>query len=243
MRQLCSSPTGDNSERVSVLEYEASCWLDGLSNDLLDEFCSLVQKSTQQASMSIVSVAKAWKASNLPGQAPTLQFSPILVQSLLTINQISETFAGLVCQVVSNCLLYMANPLPLAALIVHVSASTCALDQFQRLSEYSRSLVNFAEYSGIERKVLVHKMMQSCLPGTSALLDVTKECRSNTSSEDNANEINGESLNYLALIRQLAHVILSIDERRTEDKCLILVQKILPAALVVRVIVEFPCPV
>lgn len=162
------SPIENNSREGQISrQYEASCWVDGITKGaVLDGFCTLLQQSVSVSIPGYVPFARAWRNAGLPTPIPTARPSTILVQALQLLPQSTTEFALLTLQVLARCLIYDVNPLPLAALILDTGETLDSVSEefpvFVRIVDYARSLVFFDQYSGEKKLDLAVTMLKAC---------------------------------------------------------------------------------
>ena len=167
IRALLENPTDD--ETKDCIDYETSLWVDGLSQQSIDEFCSMFQSIAKNSFQHVIQVAQSWKKSSLPAALPPISFSPLLTITLTSLQGKSDCFAILACQVAAKCLLFHRHPLPLAALIAHglagderpELASSKAAVSADLLRRYSRSLIEFNKSSAKDRHSVLNLLIES----------------------------------------------------------------------------------
>lgn len=225
---LDSSP-----EHCTIVEYELSCWIDGLTMDMLDSFSNLIQDALSYSSMSIIIVAQGWKESKLPGPVPTLLFTPLLIQAIRNIQQASKSFNIFICQVTVHCMLFMTNPLPLASLILMVSNSSSQGEQFDSVTTYARKLVNMQSLVENDRITSLQLLLEKTFGENSLILiEVIQSVSSPIfSSTKIMSYLNNKKVNYIELIRQIYHLISMIDGSDLRVNCMDLIYKLLPIAI------------
>jgi len=157
----------DSREGKVSRQYEASCWVDGITKGaVLDGFCTLLQQSVSVSIPGYVPFARAWRNAGLPTPIPTARPSTILVHALKLLPQSTTEFALLSLQVLARCLIYDVNPLPLAALILDTGDTLDSVSEefpvFVRIMDYARSLVFFDQYSGKKKLDLAVTMLKAC---------------------------------------------------------------------------------
>jgi hypothetical protein len=231
LERLWSNVVTDSSEKIAIIQFEASCWLDSLTSEILDEFCSLLHKSQSNIATALVSVAASWKESKLPSPVPSLQFSSLFVYSILSIQHgiNSIAFVRCFCQVATNLILFMHNPLSLASIILTSSQPEITVDMYQVLVLYCQSLVRYDSHTDSIRSKCLKDLLQSVFTEQSPLnlLAVPVEPQDET------------DLSFVSLPRQLAHIFLISDNLEDQNKCIALIQKLLPATLQV----SFECSI
>lgn len=224
----------DEAEYRINREYEASCWIDGITDRTLNDFCSLVQQSANATTPDIVTFALAWRNADLPDNPlPNAHPSAILVQSLQLLTQASDEFTLLTVQVLAKCLLHDANPLPLAALILDASKTVAGHPVFGQLVEYARSVLHFDRYVASKRNDLAMAMLKACFAKDSyplALLAPALPSGSNNDSSLVDEKLANASQDYVTLVRQLTHLTNVADDANCAS-ILPLIRQILPVAI------------
>jgi hypothetical protein len=240
--QLISTGVSDNdqhrNECLDVAAYEASCWLDEISDkNRLDEFCDIVQSAFSSRSMTVLAVAQAWTDAEVSFPLPIFQISPMLVQGLMTVNSLSIDFVNVISGISLNCLMYMTNPLPLAALIVSASKIVVARS-LADLAGYAETLIHFHKFSSGDRLNNLKRCVQkvSCNKEQALMRSVIAESvKSHRSSTQlishKLNLLIGVPLNPSAFTRQLVHVILTIEIDVLESDLANLFLQFLPAVI------------
>jgi hypothetical protein len=237
-RQVVSSRVEDR-ESQQCLEYEASCWIDGMTKETLPEFCKVIQEASQLSFRSVVSFAEAWTASALPGTMPALSVSANLIHVMKRLSRTSEAFLLLTCQVAAKCLLYHFNPLPLATIVVHSRNEGPSIDHafYDALWAYAHSLVEFNKYTATERNGLVSSMLSSCLsvgsyprvfvesPSDSMIPESLQLATNSTFVRDD-NE---------AMARHLSHLVVVSGNDIDRKSRLNIMKRLLPSAIMVRI--------
>ena len=169
VRMIHFSPQkSTNAEVRDGFEYETSLWVDGLTGQCAEEFCSLLHSSVNNSFHHGITVAQAWENASLEAAMPPICFSPLLTASLTTATTASKRFMKFTCQVVAKCLLFHHHPLPLASLITHSLANIVlkrldpedliAVDQ---LRCYSQSLITFAGMDAKKRVTLLCSLIDT----------------------------------------------------------------------------------
>lgn len=244
-RRVVSSRVED-SESQMCLEYEASCWFDGMTKETLPEFCKVIQEASQLSFRSVVAFAEAWIASSLPGTMPALSVSAILVHAMRRLSKVSEAFLLLTCQVASKCLLYDLNPLPLATIVVHSRVRLTGTSDdgpslkhafYDDLWNYAHSLVEFSRYTPAERNGFVNSMLSSCLSAGS-YPRVFVESPSDSmipqrlpQADKGARFVREDNE---AIARHLSHLVLVSENDNERESHLKVMKRILPSAIMVR---------
>ena len=120
-----STMSGDsaehNDETSRCLEYEAILWVDGSSEETLEELLSLVTASSQHTTQHVLSASRAWSALFPSAAMPQPCFSGILSAAIarfaLDYSGLSRDFGRFVCQVATKALLYHRCPNSLASFV------------------------------------------------------------------------------------------------------------------------------
>jgi hypothetical protein len=158
-------------EIQQCIEHEISSWVDCLTSQSVEEFCSSLHEASQLSFQSEIHLLRAWTKADLPKPIPRLSVSPILVAALSSLfgGSCSRDFSLLVGRVATKCLLFHHNPMPLAALISYfyemqaskktpdardiVKENGCSPGQIENVvSSYAHSLVEFENVSDEERE-------------------------------------------------------------------------------------------
>jgi hypothetical protein len=141
---LCRTSLDKCAESQFYRRYEASLWVDGLTNDTLEEFCTVLQTAQELPVPVFVQIAKCWRASSLPSYVPDSRPSALVLCAIQQLPSASSYFAFLTCRVVAACLLSELRPLSLALVIVDV-ASTVGESKngfiYGTLLKYAESMV------------------------------------------------------------------------------------------------------
>jgi hypothetical protein len=241
LSRIHPSRTGNSVDNSSALEYEFSCWVDGVTTETLDEFCSILQDSSGLSFQSVIVFAKAWQEANMKNSVPPLPVSPILVQALQNLPRASKNFARLTCQVAVKCLLYQTNPLPLAVLIqdacqrvLNVESSAIERSSVQQLAQYSRTLVHYDESSESEEKAeLLVSVLNSSLSGGSYRELLAFRTGTRSGERRQATPSKTSFSDAVVLVRQLAHLVTVSRENELSSKYVNMLRKLVPVALVV----------
>lgn len=129
--------------------YEWSSWIDGMVDDAVAEFHALCLEVSQDSLEGRIMLAKAWNKRFPSRLLPHKQISGVLLLALSRFESLSQSFGRLACQVAMKYLVYLAQPLPLAAFILDCSKGSGKEGRgsapFERLSEYAECLVCFGE--------------------------------------------------------------------------------------------------
>lgn len=223
------------------VDYELSCWLDGVTIQTLDEFIVCLQESSQNSFGTIIMNARAWQQSGFKGSIPVLPVSPCLVSALQNLHRASKAFALLTCQVACKGLLYLTNPLPLAALINESYQQMLTGDAseagayLQPLAEYSATLLHFGESTGTQK----HKLLFSALGrlfSRGSFPNLGGPSGFHTCEVRNSNVAFSlkQQSDELALIRNLNHLITISGTTSDSTTYRNLVRRLAPVSLAVR---------
>lgn len=114
--------TVGNSEGKECMEYETSLWIDGISDDIIQELVQKIEESKHQRVQQKIMIAQAW-SKNFGLEMPTLYASDYLISSISKLvrdgdSSSSNRLSDLSIQVAARMLLFQADPRPLAAVIV-----------------------------------------------------------------------------------------------------------------------------
>jgi hypothetical protein len=225
---LCRLNTNNDLES----QYEASCWVDGISKGTLKEFCNLVQDSGKVVSPMAIELVKAWRNVNLPNPVPNVRLSILLMQGLKRVTQSTHEFGFFIVQVLARCLLACCNPLPLAVMTVYITESTDTNvfpPYLRNFVEYTRSLVFYDHYSGMARSSFVTRLLKSTFaPGSYPL---TWFEPANTHSQMIRTYFNA---NCLALAQQVVHLKTVLANDNDAIDFLQILRQYLCVAIVVR---------
>lgn len=238
---------GDTDKSCNdVIEYEITCWLESVTMNTLNEYCSLIEQCITDSYMSVIVVAQAWNNAKLPNPMPPLTFSSLLVHAIRNINQSSKAFSICTCQIAIKCIMYMNNPLPLAALILDSydstgkTTSSCIPEVHNIVRQYAQSLIDYNNYSGTTRIEICYQMLHLTFGENSLLRLVVQVIRTSGMIEIDTpkgiliQKLDGLCLNYLALSRNIKHFLFLTDTDHVKNNCLHLMKCILPALLKVR---------
>ena len=237
-----------DSEVGQCVEYEISCWVDCMGNENIEQFCAKAEEATQLLPLECeIWMYNAWNQAEFPKPVPKLASSPLLVHaaSSLCKGSLPPDMVNLVVLVLTKCLLFHNNPLPLATLIhfcfstrVDEPAVQVAGDQdaapTEALLKYTDSLVRFDRYSPSKRADLLNHLLKLHFTSQSFHLKVHKflfhegddedetlpECMASISRHDS-----------VAAVRQLSHALVCTDDKLIQQKTLPLLRILLPLAL------------
>lgn len=135
-------------EWVQDVHYESSCWVDGLTSTVREEFLTTLRVSSP--AHNILTLSKAWKDAALPVSALPMNVSSLLVHSLSSLSSLSYDFELLSCQVAARCVVHHRMPLSAAALVgcsnrTRASGKSEDGSPFQTLSAYCSSTLSSQE--------------------------------------------------------------------------------------------------
>jgi hypothetical protein len=133
-------------------QYEAACWVDGLTEGTMNEFCQLLEDAGKVTSPFALELVRAWNKAHLPPPVPRVQLSALLRQSLHSLTHFTDQFQRFLIQILTRCLLCQGNPVPLAVMIVgSAEADDVSWQPFRPLVDYCQVLVYFDRYTMPER--------------------------------------------------------------------------------------------
>jgi hypothetical protein len=145
--------------------YEASLWVDGISNDTLDAFHTNMLKASRSTVPAYLQIAKAWKTAGFVWPFPRCSISTTLLQAIQDLQKSKGPFAALVSQITLRMMFRSESPLVLAALVV---ASTVqdeeAKPAVQALREYCSSIVKFDPSGGADRSNRLSLALETVFP-------------------------------------------------------------------------------
>lgn len=224
-RERSSDP---KSHQINVdIQYEYACWVDGLSQETLDDLCDLIRQSSPEPIRSRLALVAAWE--NLPGSVPRLNVSPLLVHALGVLSELSPPFRVLVCQVAARCVLHHFDPLPLASLCVASLKETRIGKNLTALFDYAFALIHFDEVKARDRTKLLSALLTPHFDGTCFLIAMTS--RPWHEVVDWTHETSEE---LGVAFRQMAHFILVSPEQEQPTLIQIIFQRLLARILRVR---------
>jgi hypothetical protein len=217
-------------KRDDGVEYETACWVDGITKQTREEYCSLLQDVANVSFPIVIELANACHKANLPNPVPLSRLSTILVRALQRMPQASMEFSLLTIQVVTKCLLRDLQPLPLAVMILDaveredLASTRPAIDD---LVEYARSIVFFDRYIGSDRFRLAVGLLKSCFCRDSyPLAWLAPGCGTGQPRRPAGQD-------YISLTRQVTHMA-AICEGDDRVRCCNVLRRLLPVAIVVR---------
>jgi hypothetical protein len=198
----------DDSESTECIEYESSLWIDGMSEQCLDGFCSLLCDPSNGVLKHSIAVASAWKKADLGTSMPPVSFSPLISASVQNIpaTTSSEPFVLFTCQVVTKCLLYQRYPLLLASLIVHSLANFASENHpVTLLYRYARNLLSRDKWDDHEYLNSLDSLLQCLFTHSCIQNKLMRSLREDTCLELSMAEF---SINddIKASVRQCLHV-------------------------------------
>jgi hypothetical protein len=234
----------DDEESLECLNYEAACWVDGLTADCLDPLCKLMKDASLLSLSSTAIVGKAWTRACLPRPVPCIPISPILTTALFQPVESSKSLSELTLQVTSKCLLYQRNPMPLVALIslCHEKDDSFVLKSplAEPLIEYAQSLL-LDNSSGADKHELLRKFVTAFSPKESMIFSLVRSTgKSAVVGGDEATSLLDRSMlsqdEKIVALRVLIHVmVLTQGERNTESSSLVILCHVVPSILQVRI--------
>lgn len=236
-RNICQLMVGQvapsdsaEGETQKCLKYEISCWVDCMTEGLVAEFCAILEEASQLHFKSEIFLLQAWKKAGLPQPMPALLVSPILMvaMSSSTGGSRSDGMALLLNQIMTKCLLYHHNPLPLAALICYFYSA----EKEDPLVQYSSSLTSFETESESKRGELILQLIESTFSKESfhfKILRLLSEDENEKLALGLLNEMSKDDA--VAATRQLLHILACSDSEATLRNCLSLIRLLLPPVL------------
>jgi hypothetical protein len=147
-----------------MFRFELTSWVDGMTREIMDEFCSLLQTTHSDSPLVLIELASAWHSSGLPNPIPNAWLSAVLVRALLRLPRVSESFALLTAQVCIQCMMRDPNPLPLCVIVANASpmeTGTIMGRRLKVLGDYARAIVYFDRISGFERHSLLLQLLKT----------------------------------------------------------------------------------
>ncbi len=122
-----SDSTSDTENR-ECMKYETSLWIDGVSDDIIQELMRKIEESKRQRVEQKIMVAQAWSRTFEELEIPSLHVSSYLISSISRLlcdgdSSSSNKLSDLSIQVATRLLLFQADPRPLAAIIVFCSTA------------------------------------------------------------------------------------------------------------------------
>ena len=217
-----------NSNNNHETWYEASCWVDGITQATLQDFSSLLKVPTNEMLPTSIEVVHAWRKANIPLRSlPLQQLSPLLIRGLKHLKQASSEFGALIAQVVTRCLLTYANPVPLSLIVLEY----VMCDDVHYASRHVTDLVEYAKmiafYDRCTKSVRT-KLRDQLLETTFRHADVRQTTQqSKQFSQKYFNE------HCLALTQQAKHLVLAIEDDDISLRLLHYLRRTLTAAIVV----------
>jgi hypothetical protein len=174
----CLFPISSSSdEKNKCRNHELLCWLDGLTEQALDEFVTLVQEASERMLDAKVMFAEQCRSYVATTVSNSLPCTPILAHAISTFGKLSRALQFLTCQVATKLLLYSSDPLAMALVWSHLQKSLAAQPMqlcpqiepvFQSLSHYARCITveDFGEYQDSLNAVLSSVFVRSYLSRT-----------------------------------------------------------------------------
>ena len=214
-------------EAAGCSEHEATLWVDGLSANLVDEFCALIQRSQNQQP-EIVTVARAWQEMGLEGFPLEEDLPSRLLCCAVHSYSNNDALGELVVKVAAQCLLRSSRPLGLAAIVQVKSLTNPKGLSFSSLASYAGCLISMEECNGERCWELLCLLLRELFQGRSILSEVLLPPKGSTS------DVEVRQADHQALVYQLSNLSLVLEHPR--DKfCSDIVATLLPIAYSVRV--------
>jgi hypothetical protein len=208
-----------------IIEFEYSCWVDGLTQETLEDLCALIRQPSPEPIRSRVALVAAWE--KLPGDVPRLNVSPLLVHALGVLSERSRPFRVLVCQVAARCLMHHFDPLPLAALCVSSLNETKTGKNLVALFNYSHALLHFNDTKAIYRTKHLSALLTQLFDLNCFLVALVSRPwheAAGTLTQQTSEEL---SVSF----RQMAHVFLVSPEQEQPSLLQLIVQRLFPCIL------------
>jgi hypothetical protein len=225
-RYLGERSTDIESREINVdIEFEYSCWVDGLTQETLEDLCVLIRQSSPEPIRSRVALVAAWE--KLPGDVPRLNVSPLLVHALGVLSERSPPFRALVCQVAARCLMHHFDPLPLAALCVSSLNETKTGKNLTVLFNYTHALIHFNEINAKDRTKHLSALLTQLFDGSCfavALIARPWHEAAGTLAQQTSEEL---SVSF----QQMAHVFLVSPEQEQPSLSQLIVQRLFSCIL------------
>jgi len=164
------------------LEYEITLWLDGISEENISVFYSLLDVSQKFTVQYAIMMSHAWQAHFPTNEMPGKTISSLLSFSLVGITSkpfsYTQDFISFVCKIAMKMLLFQFNTsLPLAALICHIfTQSRNSLDGIRNRSN---------EWKGTEDLLNgLHQYAKTIIDGKDNVLSAASEVTSTCFGEN-----------------------------------------------------------
>lgn len=220
-----------NSNHEYEAWYEASCWVDGITNSTLPEFCSLLKDSANTVPLTSAELVHAWRKANLPLKSlPTRQLSTLLIRGIKQLKQASTEFGTLISQVVTRCLFSYENPVPLALMILEYVKGDdvdAMPTHIADLVEYANMLAFYHRYTKSMRITIRNQLLETTFR-YSSLPNVRQNSKSHPLSKKYYND------HCLALTQQTKHLVLINEDDDTAQWLLSYLSRMLTVVLLVR---------
>jgi hypothetical protein len=197
-----AAPSWLGSESKLDIEYELTCWVEGLTVGCIEGFHSVLQSLRTGSGYGVV-FARSWKESSFASSPVEPNVSSLLMAAL---RLKSDSKLVLLCrQVASRCLLHHQNPLPLAAVIV---SDEVAGDDLSSLEAYARCLTNFENSDAEHRASCLPQMIRAFISQSASPLNFALSQLAGGQSRKHRSFSCFERVDVHTAFRQLAHIIL-----------------------------------
>jgi hypothetical protein len=206
--------------------YEASLWVDGLSNDTLDAFHINLLKASRSTVPAYLQIAKAWTTAGFGWPFPRCSISTTLLQAIQDLHKSKVPFAVLVSQITLRMMFRSESPLVLAALVVP-SAVPCNEETnptVQALRGYCSSIVKFDPSGGADRSNRLCSALQTVFPDGSILHHVIGLAKGKANISSTKSFYSDQTWEIL---NALIHCIQGL-EKSQSDRCKDTAYRILP---------------
>ncbi len=129
-----SSDSTSGTEGRECMKYETSLWIDGISDDIIQELMRKIEESKRQRVEQKIMVAQAWSKTFGGLEMPSLHVSSYLISSISRLvcdgnSSPSNKLSDLSIQVATRLLLFQADPRYLAAIIVFCTTARILGDE------------------------------------------------------------------------------------------------------------------
>lgn len=121
--------------------FEAECWIDGLTKGCLSLFCDLVSNVPKSSLREKVMISVAWSEAGIPGSPTGESASSMLGLALRRGSKSNLEMMLLTHQVAVKCLLYLKNPLIFAALLIVHGSQGSTWDFVDQTTLFARSFL------------------------------------------------------------------------------------------------------
>ena len=144
--------------------YEWSCWIDGVTRDTAEDFKKAYFESTMDNGViqSRALVAAAWRKVGMTRPIPHRTVTPLLIRSLHQRSRYGKEFVNLTAQVTLKSLLFLRNPLPLAAVVVSLETDFQS-SSFDQLATYAHFVLFLGERNSERHRNLTCPILSSLL--------------------------------------------------------------------------------